>query len=45
MGKVNKTTFLILRVEPDFKKKVMKKAKDAGDSVSEFVRKILLGKL
>lgn len=45
MGKVNKTTFLILRVEPDFKKKVVKKAKSVGDSVSEFVRKILAGKV
>jgi len=40
-----KTAFIILRVEESFKKMLVKKAETLGQSVSEFVRKVLLGKL
>lgn len=45
MERKNKNAFLILRVEESFKIKVVKKATELGETVSEFVRRILLGKL
>jgi len=37
----NKTAFLIVRVEEAFKKKILKKAKDTGKSISDFLREQL----
>ena len=45
MAKVKKTAFLILRIESSFKERLVKAASEAGDSVSEFVRKVLLKKM
>ena len=41
----NKNAFLILRVEHSFKVKIVKKAKDVGESLSEFIRKAIMQKL
>lgn len=41
----NKSAFLILRVEESFKEKVMAKATELGETVSEFVRRVLLAKM
>jgi len=38
MTKNRKTAFLILRVDGDFKQKVVKKAEKLSESVSEFIR-------
>lgn len=45
MTKAKKDAFLILRVEQTFKRKIEKKAKDLGETVSEFIRKALAGRL
>lgn len=47
MGKDKKvkTDFLILRVEADFKRKLVKAAQKTGQTVSEFVRNVLTGKM
>lgn len=44
-AKIKKTAFLILRVEESFKTKLTKKATELGESVSEFVRKVLMKRL
>lgn len=36
-----KTAFLILRVEEEFKKRVIQKAKAKGKTISEYVRGLL----
>lgn len=40
-----KAAFLILRVEESFKKRVVAKATELGQTVSEFVRKVLTKKM
>ena len=45
MDKKRKGEFLILRVDSDFKKRVVKKARDIGKTVSELVRDALNNKL
>jgi len=40
-----KEAFLILRVEASFKKKLMAKASELGQTVSEFVREVLMKKM
>ena len=45
MEKRIKTAFLILRVEESFKKRVSAKAAELGETVSEFVRKVLLKRM
>lgn len=45
MERKNKNAFLILRVEESFKEKVVSKATELGETVSEFIRRIVSGKL
>lgn len=45
MKKANKTAFLILRVEQSFKSRVMDKASEMGETVSEFIRLALSKRL
>lgn len=45
MEKKNKDAFLIMRVEESFKEKVIAKATELGETVSEFIRRIVSGKL
>ena len=36
-----KTAFLILRVEEEFKKRIIQKAKDKDNTISEYIRGLL----
>lgn len=41
MSKVRKTEFLIVRVEPDLKKRIVQEAERAEISISKFLRELM----
>ncbi len=45
MKRINKTSFLILRVEDAFKQRVIKTASSLGQTVSDFIRSTITTKI